>query len=273
MRIFSTTWSPSFGSRPSAGAAPQVPRTSAFASLTPWKSGAFCFSPGAPWSTMYQTWTTGTPALRAASARFLTFSTTFWLVAWAGAPESANAPPSMITSFCRSWMIIAAVVESIRSNSPLLGHVAEPVARDLHPHAVDRRRGRDVQRLPVVVAPVHVADGLGDLDRPEVLPLGREDHDASGAGDVDIAVLVELHAVDEVALLEARGADVLGEHAPVRKLMVVADVEDADVRPVGVVDVEQRLVRREAEPVRLHEVLDEELQLAAVRRNPVDALE
>ena len=33
---------------PSAGAAPHVPRTSALASLTPWKSGAFCFRPGAP---------------------------------------------------------------------------------------------------------------------------------------------------------------------------------------------------------------------------------
>ena len=42
-----------------------MPRTSAFASLTPWKSGAFCFRPGAPGSTMYHTWITGTPALAA----------------------------------------------------------------------------------------------------------------------------------------------------------------------------------------------------------------
>ena len=42
---------------------------------------------------------------------------------------------------------------------------------------------------------------------------------------------------------------------------------------VGVVDVEQRLVGREAEPVRLYEVVDEQLQLAAARRDAVDALE
>jgi len=49
--------------------------------LTPLKSGAFCFSPEAPASTMYQTWITGTPALRAASASAFTLATTFWLVA------------------------------------------------------------------------------------------------------------------------------------------------------------------------------------------------
>ena len=65
---------------------------------------------------MYQTWITGTPAFRAAAASPLTFSTTFWLVACAGAPESANAPPSMMTSFCRSWMIMAAAFGSIVSN-------------------------------------------------------------------------------------------------------------------------------------------------------------
>ncbi len=84
-------------------------------SFTPSKSGAFCFSPVAPASTMYQMWITGTPAARHAAARFFTFSTTFWLVAWAGAPESANAPPSMITSFCRSWITRADVFGSILS--------------------------------------------------------------------------------------------------------------------------------------------------------------
>jgi gluconolactonase len=41
---------------------------------------------------MYQTWITGTPAPRQASASLFTFSTTFCEVACAGAPESANAP-------------------------------------------------------------------------------------------------------------------------------------------------------------------------------------
>ena len=66
---------------------------------------------------MYQTWITGTPALAAGGGEAFTFSTTFWLVACAGAPESANAPPSMMTSFCRSWMISAARFGSIASTS------------------------------------------------------------------------------------------------------------------------------------------------------------
>ena len=50
---------------------------------------------------------TAMPALRTASARDFTFSATFCDWACAGAPESAKAPPSAITSFCRSWMMSA----------------------------------------------------------------------------------------------------------------------------------------------------------------------
>src|SRR4051794_33962755 len=171
MRIFSTMWSPSLGSRPSAGAAPQLPRTSALDSLTPWNSGAFCLRPGAPSSTMYQTWITGTPAPRHAAARSATLPTTFWAVAWAGAPESANAPPSMITSFWRSWMIIADREGSSSRPSSLTAspHVGESVAGDLAGDAVYRRRRGDVELVPVGptgwAGPIQVADVLGHLDR------------------------------------------------------------------------------------------------------------
>ena len=63
------------------------------------------FSPGAPSSTMYQTWITGIPLPRQNAARSFTFSTTFCSFACCGEPDSANAPPSMITSFCMSWTI------------------------------------------------------------------------------------------------------------------------------------------------------------------------
>src|SRR5438309_11703608 len=113
----------------------------------------------------------------------------------------------MITSFWRSWMISAADFGSIRSIRLLLVHVAEPVAADLHAHAIDRRRGRDVHRLPVVAAPVQVAGALRDLDHAEVLAFGAEDPDAVRAGDVDVAPLVGLHPVDEAALGEVAVAD------------------------------------------------------------------
>src|SRR3954453_14884098 len=193
MRIFSTTWSPSCGSRPSAGAAPQEPRTSAFDSLTPSNSGAFCLRPGAPGSTMYQTWITGTPASRHAAASRATLSTTFCCLACSGAPESANAPPSMITSFCMSWMISAvrrgssATWLSLTSASP---HVRKPVAADLALHAIHRRRRGDEQQVPARAAPVEVADVLRDHDRPDLLPAGVEHADAARAGHPDVAALV-----------------------------------------------------------------------------------
>ena len=52
IRSFSMTKSPFTGSSPSTGAAPQVPRTRAFTSFTPWKRGALSLSPTAPGSTM-----------------------------------------------------------------------------------------------------------------------------------------------------------------------------------------------------------------------------
>src|SRR3982074_356307 len=103
----------------------------------------------------------------------------------------------MITSFCRSWMTMAAFLGSIRSISPPLVHVAESVARNLHPHAVDGGRGRDVERAPVVAAPVDVADAFRHLDRAEVLAVRAEDPDAVGAGDVDVSLFVDLHPIDE----------------------------------------------------------------------------
>src|SRR5712691_1190519 len=178
----------------------------------------------------------------------------------------------MITSFWRSWITRAAEFGSMRSICLPLVHVAEPVSRDLHPYAVDGGRGRDVERAPVVVAPVDVADALRHLDRAEMLTVRREDPDAVGAGDVDVALLVELHPVDEATLGQVAVADVLGEHAAVGKRVVRADVEHADVRARRVVDVEQRLVGREAKPVRLLEIVDEQLDVAATGGEPVDAL-
>src|SRR4026207_1251992 len=187
IRIFSTMRSPSFCSRPSAGAPPQVPRTSAWASLRPLKSPAFSFRPGAPSSTMYQTWITGMPLLRQVSASAATFSTTFCSFACSGEPESANAPPSMITSFCRSCISITQRDASRLSPSSfiyrLLTHVGLVSRPDDRPNGVQRCGARDVERVPVLAAPRHVPGVLGDEDRAEVLALGRDDPDPARAGD------------------------------------------------------------------------------------------
>src|SRR5919204_3127532 len=163
---------------------------------------------------------TGIPAARHASASRFTFSTTFCSFACSGAPESAKAPSSIITSFWRSWTIRTArpgststcsAISLTLSSSP---HVAEPVARHLQPDPVQRRRARQVQVAPVVPAPVEVADVLRHLDHAEQLRLRADHPDAAGAGDVHVAALVALHPVRD-ALLDHAGADVLEEHAAV----------------------------------------------------------
>src|SRR5919205_3660850 len=182
----------------------------------PSNSGAFCLSPTVPGSTMYQTWITGTPASRQAAASRRTFSTAFCCLACSGAPESANAPPSMITSFCMSWMISAVRLGSsvisfaLTAASP---HVGKAVAAHLGRDPVHRRGRGDEQDVPVGAAPVEVADVLGHLHGPDLLAVGIEHAHAAGPGHPDVAPFVELHAVDQVPDLEIAGADALGEDA------------------------------------------------------------
>src|SRR4051794_36637926 len=116
----------------------------------------------------------------------------------------------MITSFWRSWMMRADAPASSRSASSVMRspHVVEPVARRRAPHAVHRRGRADEQLVPVRATPVEVPDVLRDLDRADVLALRREHAHAAGARDPDVAALVELHPVDEVADVERAGADV-----------------------------------------------------------------
>src|SRR4051794_11360635 len=170
---------------------------------------------------MYHTWITGTPALRHAAASSLTFSTTFWLCACAGAPESANAPPSAITSFCRSWMMSAVRPGSRFTCSPSV--VGERRGRHLGVDAVQRRGARDEEGLPVRAAPRQVADVLRDLDDAEVLAVRADHPDALRPGHPDVAALVALHPVRD-ALLDHAAADVVEEQAPVRDRAVGVDV-------------------------------------------------
>ena len=84
--------------------------------------------------------------------------------------------------------------------------------------------------------------------------------------------MVAFHPVRH-ALLERR-TNARGEHAPARQRTVGGDVEHADQRLHRIVDVEELLIRREAEAVRLIEqqALDEQLRGAATRRDAVDTL-
>ena len=110
---------------------------------------------------------------------------------------------------------------------------------------------------------------------PRCSPSGEITQRPFGPGHPDVAELVDLHPVRD-ALLDHAGADALEEHAAVRERAVGVDVVDLDVGARGVVDVQQLLVGREAEPVRHLELVlgdgEVELVLAAARGDPEDAL-
>ena len=101
------------------------------------------------------------------------------------------------------------------------------------------------------------------------------DPHAAGRGDPDIALGVALHAVGNAGL-EFR-LDAAGEQAPVAKGAVRIDVEHADQRPFGVVDIEQLFVGREAQAIgHLEQIaLGQEFRLLALApgHDPVDPLE
>src|SRR5947207_15408011 len=63
-------------------------------------------------------------------------------------------------------------------------HVGQAITRDVHPHPIYRVVCRDVQRAPVLIAPVQVRRFIWDLDLPELAAARVEDPNAPRAGHV-----------------------------------------------------------------------------------------
>src|SRR5262245_8509655 len=174
-----------------------------------------------------------------------------------------------------SASVTAVTVGHRRSNRCLLTHVRLDPRADDGLDRIQGRRARDVEGVPILAAPREVPGDLGDEDRPEMLAAGGDDPDATRTGHPDVPALVALHPVGD-AFLEQTRAHTLEEHTPVRDAPVRAHIPDLDVRTRCVVDVEERLIGREAEPVRHVELVlvDDELELVlpSTGRNPEDAL-
>src|SRR5689334_6005981 len=86
---------------------------------------------------------------------------------------------------------------------------------------------------------------------------------------IDVIVAVDLHTVGRALA----GASNRGKDSVVVDTPVAAHLEQPDVAALGVVDVEPALVAREAEPIRLGKIVDEQREPGAVLREPVDAAE
>src|SRR5882757_8231904 len=141
-------------------------------------------------------------------------------------------------------------------------------ARDVHPDLVDAGARGDVQRLVVGVAELYVGDELGREDRAQMLALGRYDpHPACGRFP-DVALDVDLQAVGDSGSRIAADVD---EHAAVRDGVVGQDAIAPHVLVAAAVRVENFLVGRQGEAVRIRDVVDDAGDLAGL--DHVDALE
>src|SRR5713101_6096872 len=73
-------------------------------------------------------------------------------------------------------------------------------ARHVHAGAEHRAVGGDVERTPVGVAPCHVGAVVRDADPAEELALRAYHVNAAGAGAIDVAFAIDLHAVGDAGL-------------------------------------------------------------------------
>src|ERR1700691_87377 len=156
-------------------------------------------------------------------------------------------------------------------------HVRLRVPGNPHPDPVYRGRRGNVKRLPVRVPPVQVRDDLGYRDDAEAGATRLDDPDPVRAGAIHVAELVAFHPVGDATLRLAgraddAGADVLVEPLAAPERAVLGHAENPYMTARSVVDVEPVVAGREAQPVRLAEVVHEQLQLTG-RQDPVQALE
>ena len=134
------------------------------------------------------------------------------------------------------------------------------------------RRGHE-ESAQFWTAPGKIGHDFRDVQLADQLARRGVDPDATRTRDPDIAALVAFHPV-RAAILRRR-PDFACEQTLPGQRAVGRDVEHADQFFRAVVDVEQLLIGREAEAVRLLKQLaiDDELQIAAVGRHAIDALE
>ena len=103
-----------------------------------------------------------------------------------------------------------------RSRHP---HVGGAVTAHLHPDAINRRRARAIEVVPVGAAPVQIAGDLRHADDAQVLAPRADHPNPSWSGDVDVPGLVALHAIHDAFVEQYIVVYLL---APVRVLLGVA---------------------------------------------------
>jgi hypothetical protein len=156
-------------------------------------------------------------------------------------------------------------------------HLLGPFDR-WHRHSGDPEvhRAEEVPVGEIKGLPVRTAEGevrglrLAVDNASELLALGVENPDATGAAAIDVPGTVHLHTIRHAGLSPAqvrKYAIGLPRQRAVRR-----QIERPYVPAPGVVDVEDAFVRRERKAVGNDEIIDEQCQRAEVGGDPVDAL-
>src|SRR6185437_6626760 len=121
-----------------------------------------------------------------------------------------------------------------------------------------------IESLSVVAAPCHVVRVLRRNDRAEVFGLGRDDPYPVGACDVQIALLVDLHAVE--GRRAWRGSHIEEDFAfGERSFRLHLIPHDYLMSKVPIVDIEIFLVWREGEAIGAFQIGCEQANVFAIR--------
>src|SRR3981081_1198584 len=125
-------------------------------------------------------------------------------------------------------------------------------AGNSHPRAEDEVVAGHVERAPVVIPPGQIRGMAGNTQPSDEFAVRVHDMDAAGAGAVDIALLVALHAVGDAGF----GTDERMKDAAVAHAAVGIDVEGADEAEPRIVDIEDRFGPGRAPLARTYSGLD-----------------
>src|SRR5579884_4127119 len=140
------------------------------------------------------------------------------------------------------------------------------LTRRLDAQGIDRSAGGQKQGFQIGAAERDIGRHLGGADNAEPSAVRGEDPGAARSGAEDAAGRVDLHAVGNAVALVRRH---VGENPPPHDSAGPVQLDRMDVLgEARIGDVEDALVRREGEPVRVFAFDDE--ALAAVRHHAID---
>lgn len=110
---------------------------------------------------------------------------------------------------------------------------------------------------------------LGHVDHAQAGRIRGENVDAAGAGTIDIALAIKLHAVGAARPLP----DQFRPHPTIRQCPILLHVEHPDVQAGRIIDEEPAFIERKAETIGLVKVIDQQRQGPRIRVEAVHALE